>query len=164
MCFSLSLSPFFYQFIFPPPSFGVRLCWDHPRIPQQCPVPFVSSSLQSLFPHLHFPLLSFLVCIFFFFFISSVCSCSSLIPVLGPASRSPCCYEPGEWRWPLNSEALTSLFFSPLSAPALSIHTASLFHLWTSVPAGVGHREDIKGAGVNWGTCVTQKTNQMKEV
>lgn len=41
-----------------------------------------STSLQSLFPHLHFPLLSFLYCVFIFF-MSSVCSCLSLIPVLG---------------------------------------------------------------------------------
>lgn len=48
--------------------------------------------------------------------------------VQGPASQSPCCYDHGltvVWRWPLNPRPWP-FSVTPLSAAALSLHTASL--------------------------------------
>lgn len=80
--------------------------------------------------------------------------------VLGRASRSPCCYDRGlaaEWRWPLNSQALTLLFFPCLSFSLISTHSLASFHLWTSVPARVNHRADMEGTGVNWEYVLNKK-------
>lgn len=98
-CASLCLSP----------PFSINLSSLHLHLVSVCAgitLESHSSAPSLLFPP-HYSLF-FHICIslsspsfivfYFFFFISSVCSCSSLIPVLGPASRSPCCYEPGEWR------------------------------------------------------------------
>lgn len=126
------LSPLFYQFISPPStSFGVCLRLGHPRIPQQCTFPFASPSLQSLF-HICISLFPFLWCIFLYLlWLFLILFDPCVKSVLGRASRSPCCYDRGlaaEWRWPLNSQALTLLFYS-FSASALSLHTASLLFI-----------------------------------
>lgn len=129
--------------------------------PHPAPPPFVFSSLLSLFPHLHsslfpLPLMSFflsLLCLFLPLFDPSVKS------VLGPASRSPCCYDRGltaAWRWPMNSGS--DLFsFSLLSAPALSLHTDSfLFISEHQFQQGSSTGRTWKGLS-ELGTCVKQQ-------
>lgn len=66
--------------------------------------------------------------------------------VLGPAKQSPCYYAhrlAAEWRWPLNSWALTFLFFTPLSISLISPKNPTSFHLWAPVLPVVKHSENI---------------------
>lgn len=69
---------------------------------------------------------------------------------LGHPSWSPCCCGYGfaaQWRWPLTSQALTSVFMSffSLSFSLISPHSLTAFHLWASVPARVNHRDRSEG-------------------
>lgn len=101
-------------------------------------------SLYQLYLAPHFPLM------FFFFFCVSFLFLfdPSVKPPLGRLSRSPCWYDRGfapQWRWPLTSQAFTSLFIPFLSFSLIWPHSLAAFHLWVSAPARVNHRNRERG-------------------
>lgn len=125
----LFLSPLFLSIYLPSTFIRCPSVPGSPSNPTAVPRPFCFLLTTVSFSTFAFPSPLLPLLRFYYFFISSVCSCLSLIPVLGSASRSPCCYERGEWRWPLNSgERLWPLsFLSTLSSSLIYPHSLIFF-------------------------------------
>lgn len=133
-CAPLFSLPFFYQFISPPSvSSDVFLCRGHPRLPKRYPASLLFPPHYSLFFHICISLSSLSFNVFFSLF--CVCSSFSLNPVWDLCWDQPAgnlavvtagSLQRGDDPWTLR---LWPFSFSLLSAPALSLHTASLLFI-----------------------------------
>ena len=154
----LFLSPLFLSIYLPSTFIRCPSVPGSPSNPTAVPHPFCFPPHYSLFFLICISLSSPSFIVFLFF----------LCPVSVPVCLWSLCWA-GQpvtlllWAWRVEmtpelwGETLTSLFSFHSQLQSYLSAQPHFFPLWTSVPAGVGDTEDIKGAGVNWATCVMQK-------